>query len=158
LKTERLKKKKAISPVISALILTATVLSIGGGIWFYSQGAMTITSEYYAESVINMTDTISERFIIEHVYYEEITIPEPDTILHVFVYNYGSVDIQVKLDVDNDGVVVTYPMDPNVWIPIMAGGFEELTPPDYTATSGNNLVIRIYTWRENSVYYRYQVP
>ena len=116
---------------------------------------MTITSEDYAESVINMTETISERFIIEHVYYKDV---DPVQELHVFVYNYGSVDIQVKLDVDKDGVVVTYPEDPNVWIPIMAGGFEELTLPGYPATSGNNLVIRIYTWRENSVYYRYLVP
>jgi len=154
MKIERL-KKKAISPVISALILTATVLSIGGGIWFYSQGAMTITSEDYAESMINMTETISERFIIEHVYYEEITIPEPDTILHVFVYNYGSVDIDIKIQVEKDGVIV---IPYGSLTPIMAGGFEELTPPDCTAISGETLVITVCTRRENSVYYRYLVP
>ena len=148
MKTERLKKKKAISPVISALILTATVLSIGGGIWFYSQGAMTITSEDYAESVINMTETISERFIIEHVAYIEGN-------LTVWIFNYGSVDIDIKIQVEKEGfIVIPY----GSLTPIMAGGFEELTLPGYPATSGETLVITVCTRRENSVYYRYLVP
>jgi len=159
MKTERLKKKKAISPVISALILTATVLSIGGGIWFYSQGAMTITSEDYAESVINMTDTISERFIIEHVYYKYVYYDEevgyvPE--LHVFVYNYGSVDIEVKVEVKD----IDYPVDEKVWIKIPSKEMMPFpiidlgTPPG----SDDELNIKVYTRRENSVYYRYLVP
>ncbi len=155
MKTERHTNRKAISPVISALILSAAVLSVGGAVWAFSQGAMTMSSERYAESVINMSETISERFIIEHVYYEEITVPELDTVLHVFVYNYGSVDIEVKIQVENEGVIVIQYGD---LIPIMAGGFKELDPISYTATTGDNLVITAYTRRENSVYYRYIVP
>jgi len=148
MKIEKLKKKKAISPVISALILTATVLSIGGGIWFYSQGAMTITSEDYAESVINMSDTISERFIIEHV-------ANTSSLLKVWIFNYGNVDIDVKIKVEKDGVII-FPY--GSFTPIMAGGFAELDPLSYTATSGDTLVITAFTRRENSVYYRYLVP
>ena len=153
MKTERLKKKKAISPVLSALILTATVLTIGAAVWTYSQSAMTINAEYYAESVINMTDTISERFIIEHIYYEcVVEVPE----LNVFVYNYGTVDIEVKAEVNG----VTYPDDEKVWLKIPSKEMEcyptiDLgTPPD----SDDELNIKIYTRRENNVYYRYQVP
>jgi len=152
MKTERL-KKKAISPVISALILTATVLSIGGGIWFYSQGAMTITSEDYAESMINMTETISERFIIEHVYYKYVdSVPE----LHVFVYNYGTVDIEVRAEVKGK----TYPDAEDEWIEIPSKVMIPFPTIDLETTplSKEELNIKIYTRRDNNVYYRYQVP
>ena len=241
---ERLNERRAIAPVISALILSAVVLTVGGIVWAFSQGAMTISAEDYAESVIEMTDTTSERFIIEHVAYVS-----PD--LKVWIYNYGSVDIDVKIEVGDvngdytladdgtpagsggpipvvggigestfttgDGVNPTaitvtapdttatftaalydasdtllagpiastaagtsYTVDlgygyvastvyvvkitaatenhPDYWIDIMAGGFEELPPLSYTATSGDELVIRAYTRRGNNAYYRYIVP
>jgi len=141
---ERLKERRAIAPVISALILSAVVLTVGGVVWAYSQGAMTISAEDYAYSVINMTDTISERFIVEHVAYVN-----PN--LNVWIYNYGSVDIEVKIQVG----IITHPA---AWIEIMAGGFAEVEPLSYTATSGDELSIRAYTRRGNNVYYRYLVP
>ena len=136
--------RRAYSPVIAALILSAAVLTVGGACWAYSQGAMTITSEEYAESVINITDTISERFIVEHVAYS-------DQELKVWIYNYGDVDIEVKIQVGS----VTYPEE---WIEITEGGFAALEPLSYSAESGKELVIRAYTRRENNVYYRYFVP
>ena len=114
---------------------------------------MTISSEHYAESVINMSETISERFIIEHVYYEYIgDVPE----LHVFVYNYGPVDIEVKAEVKD----IDYPDDEKVWIKIPSKEMVPFptidlgTPPE----SDDELNIKIYTRRENNVYYRYIVP
>lgn len=141
---ERLNERWAIAPVISALILSAVVLTVGGIVWAYSQSAMTISAEDYAESVIEMTDTISERFIIEHVAYV-------DPNLKVWIYNYGDVDIEVKIQVG----LVTHPAE---WIEIAKGDFAELEPLSYPAISGEELVIRAYTRRENNVYYRYLVP
>ena len=143
---ERFKERRAITPVISAVVLTAVVLTIGGVIWAFSQGTMTISAEDYAESVIEMTDTISERFIIEHVAYgydnQELT---------VWLYNYGSVDIEVKIQVGSD----TYS---NEWREISRGGFSDVEFLDYPADSGDELVIRAYTRRENNAYYRFIVP
>ena len=144
------KNRRAISPVISALILTATVLSVGGGIWFYSQGAMTINSEYYAESVINNSDTISERFIIEHVYYELADVPE----LHVFVYNYGTVDIEVRVEVNG----VPYPDDEEVWLKLPSKEMDLYPTIPLDPLWEEELNIKAYTRRENNVYYRYIVP
>ena len=149
---ERLNERRAITPVVSALILSAVVLTIGGVVWAFSQGAMTISSEDYAESVIEMTDTISERFIIEHVYYELDVVPE----LHVFVYNYGAVDIEVKVEVKGE----TYPDAEETWIEIPS---KEMIPfPNIDLgtipLSKEELNIRAYTRRGNNAYYRYLVP
>ena len=141
---ERLNGKRAISPVISALILTAAVLTVGCSIWFFSQGAMTITAEDYAEAVIDMTDTISERFIVEHVAYV-------GSDLKVWIFNYGKVDVEVRFQVGS----VNHPQD---WIEITAGGFAEVAPLSYTAESGDELLIRAYTRRGNNAYYRFTVP
>ena len=137
-------RSRALSLVISAIILSAVVLAVGGVIWAFSQGTMTITAEDYAEAVINMTNTISERFIVEHVAYV-------DQELKVWIYNYGDVDIKVKIQVG----IFTHPEE---WIEITAGDFAALEPLSYSAESGKELVIRTYTRRENNVYYRYLVP
>ena len=152
MKTERLKNRKAISPVISALILSAAVLTVGGAVWAFSQSAMTITAEDYAEARINMTDTISERFIIEHVYYEYDTVP----VLHVFVYNYGMVDIEVRAEVKD----IDYPDDEKMWIKIPSKEMVPFPIIDLVTTpeSDDELNIKVYTRRENSVYYNYIVP
>ncbi len=111
---------------------------------------MTISAENYAASMINMSDTISERFIIEHVAYI-------DNDPKVWIYNYGEVDIEVKIEVKNDVESVTYPSDPKIWILMSAGGFEDVVFLGYPPVSGE-LVIKAYTRRGNSVYYTYIVP
>ena len=126
------------------MILSAVVLTVGGIVWSFSQGAMTISAEDYAYSVINMTDTISERFIIEHVAYVN-----PD--LKVWIYNYGDVDIEVKIHVGDVN-------HPDEWIEIAEGGFAEVPPLSYDADSGDEISIRAYTRRGNNAYYRYLVP
>jgi len=138
---ERLKEKRAISPVISALILSAAVLTIGGVVWAFSQGAMTISAEDYTESVKNMTETISERFIIEHVNYN-------GTNLHIWVYNYGNIGIDVN---------VTYPDNLIGWTEVLSKDLEKIDiriglSPD------TEVGIKVESMRGNDVYYRYVVP
>lgn len=141
---EGLGKRRAMDSVISAVILSGVVLVIGCSIWFFSQSAMTVTAEDYAESVIENTNIISERFIVEHVAYV-------GSDLKVWIFNYGKVGIEVKIQVGS----VTHPQD---WIDISAGGFAELAPLSYSAVPGDELVIRAYTRRANNAYYRFTVP
>ena len=145
---ERLNERRGISPVISALILSAAVLTIGGILWAFSQSAMTISAEDYAESVIEMTDTISERFIIEHVYYVDAVLE-----LHVFVYNYGEVDIVVDVYADvNEGESGS---SMNYEIP--SGAFET-AKISLAHSSGKEVAIKGASRRGNNVYYRYIMP
>jgi len=141
LSTTSASKSQALSQVISAVIISAVVMAIGGAVWAFSQGAMTITAEDYAESVINMTDTISERFIIEHVNNSE-------TELSIWINNYGDVDIEVN---------VTYPENTNGWREVSSKHFEEIFF-DFDPVSGTEVGINVKSRRDNDVYYRYVVP
>ena len=134
-------RNRAISPVISAIILSAVIMAVGGAVWAFSQGAMTITAEDYAEAVINMTDTICERFIVEHVNNSE-------TELSVWIYNYGDVDIEVN---------VTYPENTNGWEKVVSKELKRIDI-EYVAISGTEVGIKVESRRENDVYYRFVVP
>jgi hypothetical protein len=129
--------------VISAVILSATVIAVGSVVWMFSQGSMTITAEDYTESLMNMTDVISERFIVEHVSYN-------GTHIHVWVFNYGDIDIEIKVQVGD----VTYSES---WIDVATGEMIPIDPIEFTAITGDTLNIRTYSWRGNNANYRYFV-
>ncbi|MBA7689728.1 hypothetical protein ES703_98238 [subsurface metagenome] len=138
---ERLKERRAISPVISAIILSAVVMAVGGAIWAFSQGAMTITAEDYAEARINMTDTICERFMIEYVNNSEAE-------LSVCIFNYGDVDIEVKIinpEIDND------------WEKVASGELKKIDI-EIVLSPNTEVGINVKSRRDNDVYYRYVVP
>ncbi len=140
---KRTYRRRAFSSVISALLLLAVVIAVGGGIWSFSQGAMTITAEKYAESVIEMTDTISERFIIEHVSYDSGN-------LYVWVYNYGDVDIEFKIQVEEE----TY----TNWIHLASKDMIPVEPIVFSVVSGDEWNIKAYSRRGNNAHYKFVVP
>ena len=88
-------KRKALSPVISSLILSAAVIAIGGSLWSYSAGAATMVAESYVNDTLELLNEVTERFVVEHV-----TIDAEKNTLSVWVYNYGTqkinVDVYVK--------------------------------------------------------------
>ena len=214
--------RRALSTVISALILSAVTLAVGGSVWAFSQGAMTITAQNYAEAVINMTDTISERFIIEMVSYESVILtpeqietgdgattvfnldnfpvfpgsetiyletaaqPDDDTVytlvdetgvitfvaapatgvaitsdykyiinpLNVWIFNYGTVDIEVKVQVKD----ITYPYAEDEWIKIPSMNMVPFPPITLGIISKEELNVKAYTKRGNNAFYRFIVP
>ena len=220
-------RSRAISPVISAIIISAVVLACGGAVWAFSQGAMTITAEDYAEDVIEMTEVISERFIIEMVWYDSVSVkaepvgigdgittefnfvyipvfagietiyfdddsqtddlydytfdeanvaitfidplgevpPLPGVVitadykyiiepLDVWIFNYGSVDIEVKVQVKDE----THPVAEDEWKEIPSKAMEQFTFIDLGVILKEELNIKAYTKRGNNAYYRYVLP
>jgi len=139
-------RSRAFSVVISVVILSAVVLAVGGAIWAFSQGTMTITAEDYAEGVINMTDTISERFIIEHVNHSV-------TELSVWIYNYGDVDIEVKIQYES----VTEPAGSDNWIEVASKDLKHFKIMGFDSAP-RELNIKVYSKRGNNAYYKYIVP
>ena len=144
---KRTYSRRAFSPVISVIIISTVVLAVGGVIWAFAQGAMTITAEDYAEAVINMTDTISERFIIEHVGYVS-----EGNILHVWVFNYGDVDIEFKVEVGDE----TWPYGSNNWRGLPSKEMDSISLGEFL--SEDELNIKVYSRRGNNAYYRFIVP
>ena len=138
--------RRAFSPVLSAIIISAVVLAVGGAIWAFSQGAMTIAAEDYAEAVINMTDTISERFIVEQVCYIETT-------LSIWIYNYGQVDIVVDVYADVDEGESGSSMNHD----IPSGAFEK-AEINLVQLSGKEVAIKVISRRDNNAFYRYIMP
>jgi len=149
LSEKRNSRSRAFSPVISAVILSTVVLAVGGAVWAFSQGAMIITAEDYAEAVINMTDTISERFIVEHVSNNSV-----GSLLYVWVFNYGDVDIDIKVNVGS----IIYPENSNDWISLASGEMVPIDPIEVILTKGEELNIKTCSRRGNNAYYRYLVP
>ena len=106
---------------------------------------MTITAEDYAESLMNMTDVISERFIVEHVANDSSNI-------FVWVYNYGEVDIVVDVYIEIDGgssnSILDVGVDPQ-------GLFKVDIPLSFT--SGDEVAVKAVSRRGNNAYYKYLV-
>jgi len=141
----KLSNRRAYSPVIAAVILSTVVLSIGGVIWFFSQGSMTITAEDYAESLMNMTDVISGRFIIEHV-------ANDSSHIFVWVYNYGEVDIVIDVYVDIEGGSSNSSLN----VGIASQGLAKVDIA-LSFTPGDEVAVKAMSRRDNNAYYRYIV-
>jgi len=142
--------RRAFSSVLSAIIISGVVLAVGGAIWAFSQGAMTIAAEDYAEGVINMTDTISERFIIEHVGY----VSDIDDDLHIWVFNYGDVDIEFKIQIGT----LTHPAELDDWLGLASKDMKRVKLDGFTPESGFELNIKVNSKRGNNALYRFIVP
>jgi hypothetical protein len=146
-------KRKALSPVISTLILSAAVITIGGSIWSYSISASTLIAEGYVNDTLELVNEVTERFVVEHVRYDYDT----DT-LFITVYNYGNQKIIVDAYVnmtratemnDYSGTVIQKGRSKEIPVPI--------TDPDPVA-SGDKASIKIHSRRQNNAYKMFYIP
>jgi len=140
-------RRKAFSSVISSMILTTTVLVIGGSVWFFAHNASTITADQYVDGVIDLMEEISERFTVEIVCYDGVNL------LRVWVYNYGEVDAEVDIYADVAGIASDSSFDNE----IISG---ELFDVSFTLgeISGEIVTIRVVSRRGNHAHYQYLAP
>jgi flagellin-like protein len=142
--------RRALSPVIATIILSAVVLTIGGGLWAFAQGTSTIIAEDYVNGTLSLVDEITERFVVEWVFNSS----NCDT-LSVWVYNYGDVDlvVDVYIDVDDGNNGTTLGTE------IIAGDYAEIDVSfaGDPLQKGDEVSIKVYSRRQNSAYYLYYV-
>jgi len=141
----RLKCRRGISEVISSVILTAVVLTVGGSVWFYAQSATTVMTNNYVNNTLGLKPEIIERFTVERVFYES-------GVLHIWIFNYGSVDSQ--LDIYVTPSVGTIPPSLNHAIGSNNLGYVDIAT---TLSAGTTLSIKVHSVRDNNVYYAYTV-
>jgi hypothetical protein len=145
--------RKALSPVISSLILSATVIVVGGTIWGYANGASTVIAENYVNDTLELVNEVTERFIVEHVSYDSGTDE-----LSVWVYNYGD----QKIIVDTYATITTSStsfMDTESGTVLQKGeSVEVIISVSGTVASGDKASIKIHSRRQNNAYKIYYFP
>jgi flagellin-like protein len=83
-------KRRGTSEVISAVLLTAVVITVGGATWVFARNSTTIIAKDYIDGTIDQISYLKERFTIELTYYDKYS-----KVLFIYVYNYGSVDVTI---------------------------------------------------------------
>lgn len=145
----RMGSRRGISPVIATIILSAIVMAIGGAVWSYAQGASTVIATSYVNETMTIMREVTERFTVEHV-----SNNTARTLLYVWVYNYGDVDITVDVYATISGT--TYSTDTNNPLKIETGGFAKATIT-ISAVGGDEVAIKVHSRRQNNAYYNYYV-
>lgn len=141
-----MRSKRGITPVVATIILSAVVIAVGGAVWSYSQGAATVIANDYVNSTMTLLNEIIERFTVEHVSYEA-------GILHVWIYNYGDVDVVLDVYANATGGVFSSSLGNTV-----SSKTIRCVNVSITLDSGDEVAIKVHSRRQNNVYYTYYVP
>ena len=94
--SKRKRSRKAISPVVSNLILITAVIGVGLFLWWFAITRTNIASAVYAEEVGSGIEKIEERILVEHIKFTFDEGEEVYTALDVWVYNYGKIGVTVR--------------------------------------------------------------
>ena len=142
--------KKGISPVISSVVLTATVIVIGTSLLYFTHSVGLVLRRNYFEEVYSEIMKLKERFIVEHVNYN-VTTGE----LHVWIYNYGNITVNINVYVYKNGSLIG--SDENL-TQVSTNSLVEITIPLQSVESSDTLLIEVMSRRNNIVYEKYIVP
>ncbi len=151
----RIRKRRALSPVIATIILSAVVIAIGGAIWSYASGASTVIANDYVNGTMDLKNEIVERFVVEHA-----TNTSDGSSMSIWVYNYGDVDVIVDVYANATHVSSsTYFFGSNLTIPVTSGSLVEIEI-DFSPGAlelGDTVAVKVHSRRQNNVYYKYIV-
>ena len=147
---QRGRRSRCLAPVISTIILSAVVITVGGAIWSYSQGAATIIANDYVNGTMTLLDEVIERYKIEHV-----SNNSARTALYVWVFNYGEVDVVVDLYVNSTDQYRSI-----LGTAVASGDLVriDISYAEDPLQSGAAVAIKAHSRRQNNAYYRYYVP
>lgn len=141
--------RKGLAPVVATIILCGVVLTIGISVWSLTYSISSgLESDYY-ESVKRQIDKVSERFTVEHIAYDNDT-----NTLRVWVYNYGTVDINVDVYVFFGSSINESNTNGTS---ISSGNYVEIPVSVGELNVGSELVIEVISRRQNTVYATYVV-
>jgi hypothetical protein len=136
--------------VIATIILSAVVIAVGGGVWSYSQGAATVIAENYVDDKLTLLNEVIERFNVEHVCNNS-----DRSLLYVWVYNYGDVDVVIDLYANTTEEYGSF-----LETAISSGDLAKITVSfsGNPLESGDEVAIKAHSRRQNNAYYKYYVP
>jgi len=149
-----MESRRGISPVIATIILSAVVLTIGSAVWSYAQGASTVIATGYVNDTLTIMREVTERFTVEHV-----SNHSAGTILYVWIYNYGTVDILADVYA-NATHLTTHTFSSTLGTTVVSGSIVkvEASFQSNPLQSGDQVAIKVHSRRQNNAYYTYYVP
>lgn len=131
---------RAVSNVISAIILCATVVVIGGAVWAFANNSSSLMASNYFDEVNEKVDKTRERFMVENIE------PMTNSCLRVWVYNYGDISINVSTYVfrnsSNIGQITSQFIN--------GGEIKQLDITVQTLSTGDELVVKLISVRETT--------
>ena len=138
-----IRRSRGGAPAISPKILTAVVIAVGGAVWSYAQGASTVFANDYINGTMSLLNEVIERFTIEHVSNNTY-----GNVTYVWIYNYGDVDIILDIYVNST--------DSKLGTEVSSGKIVKIQiNMSNSLNSGDEVIIKAITRRQNSVYYKY---
>ena len=139
-----------MSPVISTIILAAAVVSIGGGVWYYARGAASVISKGYIDDTFELVNDVAERYTVEY-----ISNNTDCTVLHIWIYNYGDVNVTADVYVSTNDTVYTSDLDNPTYIESGGNVCVNIT---VAVQTGEMLTVKVHSRRQNNAYATYLVP
>lgn len=157
-----MEKRRGYSNVISSILLTAVVITVGLSVWGYAAGASSVMSTDYFEEVEASVNMIKERFSIECIGVNFTSSP----MVHVWVTNYGSVAVNItKVKImgggDTTEIIPDDPNDGNVkgWlVQSKATARIDFNPNYVKIASGSSVSITVESEKGNRVYVSQKIP
>lgn len=149
----RLKVRRGVSEVISSIILTAVVLTVGGAVWAYAQSATVVLTDRYVNETLTVMKDVTERFVVEHVNNSALTH------LNVWVYNYG--DVGIVADVYANATRSSTSILKSTLGTTVAPGDVVKIDVSFVGNalqSGDKVAIKVYSRRQNNAFFTYYVP
>ena len=138
-----IRRSRGVTPVIATIILSAVVIAVGGAVWSYAQGASTVFANDYINGTMSLLNEVIERFTIEHVSNNTY-----GNVTYVWIYNYGDVDIILDIYVNST--------DSKLGTEVSSGKIVKIQiNMSNSLNSGDEVIIKAITRRQNSVYYKY---
>jgi len=146
-------ERRGLSPVIAAVLLSGAVLLIGGALWAYASDTATFVATGYIEDTIELTNEVTERFVVEHISYDS-----SQDELKVWVFNYGGQDIFVDTYAYVSSISNGEFMDSTFDTSIDSGDNSMIIIPlSFSVESGDEVSITIHSRRQNSAYETYYI-
>ena len=145
--------------MIATIILSAVVITIGAAIWNYAQGAATIIANDYINGTLDLLNEITERFTVEHV-----SNYSDGSLMYVWVYNYGEVDIFVDIYANATHYNSTteeyeYLVSSNYTNSVVSESIVKINIlfSSRHLSAGDFVAIKVHSRRQNNAYYKYYV-
>lgn len=145
-----MKSRKGLTPVVASVILSGMVLVIGAGVWSYSYGAASSMAQEYSEITIDMVHTITERYCIEKVHFDSGT-----ENIHIWIYNYGNIPIEVEVTATVNGNQYS---DPALFLGAKVLDSVAIDLSAESLGSLDEVIISVISDRSNQEYWTYYVP